>query len=190
MTKQQLRQQYLAKRQQLTDEEYRDLNQQLRHQFQQLDLSGIRCIHLFLPIRERKEPDTFLIRDWLKANHPHIKAVLPKADFETNTMQSFADDDQLVLAINAYDIPEPISGTLVAIDEIDLVILPLLAFDQKGYRVGYGKGFYDRFTAQCKSGTKFIGLSFFDPVDSIDDINKYDVWMHGCLTPTEKWYWH
>lgn len=190
MTKQKLRAKYLAKRQQLTAEEYSILNQHLLQQFQQLDLTDIRCIHLFICMPARKEPDTGLIADWLKATHPDITIVYPKTNFRTLTMRSFADDETLLLAVNEYDITEPINGNEVPVEQIDLVILPLLAFDTNGYRVGYGKGFYDRFIAKCKPGTKFIGLSFFEPVDSIDDVNEYDVWMHDCLTPAKKWHWH
>ncbi|MES2275371.1 MAG: 5-formyltetrahydrofolate cyclo-ligase [Bacteroidota bacterium] len=188
-TKHFLRQQYLAKRQQLTIDEYDTLNQQLLQQFQELDLSNIRCIHLFLPIREKREPDTYLIRDWLKANHPEIKIVFPKTNFRTLAMKSYADDEALQLAENAYGIPEPVAGNVVDVNEIDLVILPLLIFDTLGYRVGYGKGFYDRFTALCKPGTKFIGLSLFEPVGSIEDVNELDVWMHACLSPGQKLEW-
>jgi 5-formyltetrahydrofolate cyclo-ligase len=71
-----------------------------------------------------------------------------------------------------------------------MILLPMLTFDKNGYRVGYGKGFYDRFCALCKPGTRFIGLSLFEPVDAIDDVNEYDVWMHSCLTPFGRWDWH
>jgi 5-formyltetrahydrofolate cyclo-ligase len=189
LTKQQLRKQYFAKRQQLTMPEYEALNQQLLQQFQQLDFSNIHCIHLFLPIRERKEPDTYLMIDWLKATHPHIKIVYPKTDFKTLSMQSFAADDALKVKTNGYGIPEPIAGNMVDVKEIDMVLIPLLAFDKQGYRVGYGKGFYDRFLTQCKPGTQFTGLSFFEPVDMIEDIDEYDVRMHTCIMPTEKWQW-
>lgn len=181
MTKAELRKIYIAKRNALSQAEYDDLNHALLQQFQQLDLSAVKCIHVFLPIHKRKEPDTFLIRDWLATYHPHIKRVFPKANFANSTMQHFADDDQLELAINAFDIPEPVTGNEVATAEIDLVLVPLLAFDKQGYRVGYGKGFYDRFMAQCLPGTRFIGLSFFDAVDKIDDVNKFDRPIGECV---------
>lgn len=181
--KQEFRKAFIARRQQLSVVDYETLNQQLLRQFQQLDLRGIACIHLFLPIRERKEPDTFLIRDWLKEHFPHIRIVFPKADFEHHTMESFADDDALELVVNAFDIPEPVAGNQVSTKEIDIVILPLLAFDKQGYRVGYGKGFYDRFLMECKPECRFIGLSFFDPVEAITHINEFDVRMHRCITP-------
>lgn len=189
MTKSQLRKLYKEKREQLSEDEYASINQSILHQFKHLRLLGIRCIHLFLPMRERKEPDTWLIRDWLKANHPEIKIVFPKTDFDTLTMRSFADDNQLILAPNEYGITEPVSGNEIDAKEIDLVLLPLLVFDNQGYRVGYGKGFYDRFCAQCRPGARFIGISLFEPVERIGDVNEFDVKMHGCITPDKYWHW-
>jgi 5-formyltetrahydrofolate cyclo-ligase len=185
MTKAQLRKLYISKRNQLSQTEYEELNYALLERFKQVDLTSINCIHLFLPIHKRKEPDTFLIRDWLAVYHPHIKRVFPKANFAKSTLQNFVDDDQLKLAVNAFGIPEPVDGNVVDALEIDLVLVPLLAFDERGYRVGYGKGFYDRFLALCKPYTRFAGLSFFDPVCTIDDINEFDAKMHQCIAPSK-----
>lgn len=183
MTKAQLRKQFIARRNQLSQVEYDTLNHRLLQQFKQLDLAGISCIHLFLPIHKRKEPDTILIRDWLSANHPHIQRVFPKADFANHTMQNFADDDRLELVINAFGIPEPVRGTLVNAFEIDMMLVPLLAFDFRGYRVGYGKGFYDRFITQCREDAKLVGLSFFEPVVQISDADVFDKPIQQCLLP-------
>ena len=185
MTKAEIRKQYITKRKQLSQAEYNCLNQELLQQFQQLDLSAVKVIHLFLPIHERKEPDTFLIRQWLEANHPQITRVFPKADFAHHTMQNFADDESLELAVNAFGIPEPVVGNLTNPTQIDLVLVPLLAFDKQGYRVGYGKGFYDRFIAQCRADVRLVGLSFFEPVNYISDINPFDRKLNECLTPEQ-----
>ncbi len=184
MTKHELRKLFKARREQLSQAEYDELNQQLLQRFAGLDLSGVSCIHLFLPIRKFKEPDTFLIREWLKEHHPHIRRAFPKANFADHTIQNYADDDQLELAVNAFGISEPVSGNLIPIQQVDLMLIPLLAHDQQGYRVGYGKGFYDRLMAQCRPGTRFIGLSFFEAVDRIDDVNEYDMKMDLTLTPS------
>lgn len=189
MTKSQLRKIYKERRDLLSEDEYSSINQLMLYQFQQINLSGIRCIHLFLPMQERKEPDTWLIRNWLKANYPGVKIVFPQTDFKALTMRSFADDDRLTLALNEYGITEPVNGNEIDAKEIDLVILPLLVFDRQGYRVGYGKGFYDRFCAQCRPDARFIGLSMFEPIERIEDVNEFDVQMHGCITPDKYWNW-
>lgn len=84
---------------------------------------------------------------------------------------------------NQWNIPEPQFGEITAAEKIDLVIVPLLAFDLKGNRVGYGKGYYDRFLKQCRPDCKKVGLSFFEPVQKIIDVDDYDVKLTQCITP-------
>ena len=186
-TKQQLRKTYLAKRMDLSPDAYAVANDELLSRFQQINFDQVHCISMFLPMLERREPDTFLLIGWLKQNHPAIKFAFPKTNFAASSMAHFGDDNELKIDSNDYGIPEPIAGNTIDNSEIDMVIVPLLAFDQRGYRVGYGKGFYDRFMAQCKPGTQFIGLSFFEPVDTIEDVDQYDIRLHQCITPQQIW---
>ena len=64
----------------------------------------------------------------------------------------------------------------------DVMLVPLLAYDNQKNRLGYGKGFYDRFLEKCHSKTIFIGLSLFEPEESIP-IEKTDVPLNFCITP-------
>lgn len=187
MTKAELRKLYTDKRNALSAAEYDTLNRQLLAQFKTLDLAKVKCLHIFLPILSRKEPDTNLIIKWLQETHPQIKLVFPKTNFADNSMQSFLKDSNLRLAVNSHGITEPVSGTEVDPKEIDMIILPLLCFDQHGYRVGYGKGFYDRFITQCCENVQLVGLSFFEPVDEISDVNQYDKKMQMCVTAERVW---
>lgn len=98
------------------------------------------------------------------------------------------DEDQPV-EFNAFGIAEPIGTELVQPEEIDLVIIPMLAFDRKGNRVGYGKGYYDRFLCRCRRDCLKVGLSFFDPVDEISDVHPGDVRLDMCLTPERIFQW-
>ena len=66
---------------------------------------------------------------------------------------------------------------------LDVVFVPLLIFDLQGQRVGYGKGYYDRFLGQCKKEVIKIGLSFFEPVATIEDLNPYDIPLDYGVTP-------
>jgi 5-formyltetrahydrofolate cyclo-ligase len=70
-------------------------------------------------------------------------------------------------------------------DAIDVVITPLLAFDLKGYRVGYGKGFYDRFFASLHNDAKRIGISLFGPCSDIENITELDIPLTHCVTPNK-----
>ena len=66
-----------------------------------------------------------------------------------------------------------------------MILVPLLAFDRKGMRVGYGKAFYDKFLAGCKPDIIKVGVSILDPVESIDDVYEHDVPLSCCITPKE-----
>jgi len=170
----------MARRNALPDEELQELTQQLLAHFSQFDFSEISVIHIFIPIEKKKEPNTFLFIDWLQKNHPHLKILVPRADFNTALMTHHVYKDLQGLEKNIFDILEP-ENTNAHEGQIDLVLIPLLAFDERGYRVGYGKGFYDRFLQNIS--TKKVGLSLFPPVDDIDDTDENDVRMDLCLTP-------
>lgn len=168
------------RRKSLSDEQVRVYSLELLDLFSSFDLSSVRTIHVFLPIAEKKEPDTFLFIDWLTLNHPEIKIIVPRADFDTALMTNYVYQGRDGLVKNLYDILEPEKGSLHNGD-VDLVFVPMLAFDLAGYRVGYGKGFYDRFLQGIN--TLKVGLSFFEPVECIVDVNEHDVRLDMCITP-------
>ena len=86
---------------------------------------------------------------------------------------------------NEYNIPEPINGLPVPTEMIDVVFVPLLAYDKQGNRVGYGKGFYDKFLSECKPNVVKIGLSLFEPEELIEDVFENDVKLDFCVNPNE-----
>jgi 5-formyltetrahydrofolate cyclo-ligase len=180
MTKTEIRRIVKGQRALLSLEQIALYSQELLHHFSVLDFSSVKTIHIFLPIAEKKEPDTFLFIDWLQVNHPDIKILVPKADFDTALMQHYVYEGRDGLEKNLYDILEPAKGSVYD-GEIDLVLVPLLAFDCHGYRVGYGKGFYDRFLTGLS--TRKIGLSFFEPIDNIEDVHENDIRLDACITP-------
>ncbi|MBY0243831.1 MAG: 5-formyltetrahydrofolate cyclo-ligase [Sphingobacteriaceae bacterium] len=181
MIKSEIRKKEILKRKNLSEKQLFVLNEQLLVNFQKLDFSTIQTIHLFLPIAEKNEPNTFLIINWLKENHPNIKIIVPKADFETCTLQNFEYQEGNLIKSD-YQILEPFDTPLYN-GNIDMVLVPLLAFDKRGYRVGYGKGFYDRFLSKIK--TIKIGISFFEAYEKISDADCNDIKLNSCITPSE-----
>jgi 5-formyltetrahydrofolate cyclo-ligase len=183
MDKAELRQKYKGKRQKLTQEEIENKSLAIANQLLRLDIWDKTYYHIFLPIVEQKEVDTEFILQILAGKDKEI--VISKSDFETREMSQFLLTDNTKIVKNEYNIPEPVNGLPVPTEMIDVVFVPLLAYDEQGNRVGYGKGFYDKFLSQCKPDVIKIGLSFFEPEEQIDDVFETDVKLDFCVTSEE-----
>lgn len=182
MTKHELRRIYLQKRLNLTEAEYLQLSRQLCEQFFLcIDISFVKVLHIFLPIEKKNEPNTWLIIDRLRREFPNVRLSVPKTN---GTMDNFYFEGLHQLENSTLGIPEPKQGIPTPNEKIDFVLIPLLVFDKNGHRVGYGKGYYDRFLASCRTDCKKIGLSLFEPVDLIEDVTEEDIKMNGCVTPS------
>jgi 5-formyltetrahydrofolate cyclo-ligase len=184
MTKAELRKIYLAKRAALTELELQDLNERITSQFfATIDLSNVRVLHTFVPIEKTREPDTWLIINRIPKEYPHIQISVPKINNQTAMMDNFYLEYPEQLEKNTWGIPEPKEGIATPTEKIDVIIVPLLAFDRRGHRVGYGRGFYDKFLATAAPQTRKIGLSFFPPTEKIEDIQKTDEKLTHAITP-------
>lgn len=181
MTKKEARTKYKNLRQNLTPEERDEKSCAIANQLLQLPIWDKQYFHVFLSIEEHFEVDTEYILHILAGKDKDI--LISKSDFENRTMTHYLLTDGTKIKKNPYNIPEPIDGIIVPDSKIDVVFVPLLAFDKVGHRVGYGKGFYDRFLSKCKPDVITIGLSFFEAEDEILDVNPNDFAMNYCVTP-------
>lgn len=181
MNKTTLRQKYKAQRKQLSEEKLEEMSLAIANKVLQLPIWERTYFHVFLPITEQNEVNTEFILHALAGKDREI--IVSKADFETRTMTHFLLTDNTKIKKNEYNIPEPVDGIEVPSHKIDVVFVPLLAYDKKGNRVGYGKGFYDKFLAECKPDIIKIGLSFFEPEEIIADVFEADVQLNYCVTP-------
>lgn len=180
MLKKQLRTKYKEIRKQLTEVDIEDKSLAIANAVLTLPIWDKTYFHVFLPITEHKEVNTEFILHLLAGKDKEI--VVSKSDFETRKMTHFLLTDNTKIKKNEYNIPEPVNGLEVPANKIDVVFVPLLAFDKKGHRVGYGKGFYDQFLSQCKPEVIKIGLSFFEAEDLIEDVYENDVVLDYCVT--------
>lgn len=187
MTKKELRLKYKNLRIQLSENEIEEWSLQIANQIIHLDIWQHNFYHLFLPIEIQKEVNTEYILQVLAGKDKNI--VISKANFETREMMHFLLTDTTKISKNAYGIPEPVETEINGIEinskKINVVFVPLLAFDKKGNRVGYGKGFYDKFLSECKPEVIKIGVSFFEPETLISDVLATDIQLDLCVTPTK-----
>ena len=180
MNKKELRVKYKKLRQDLSENDIDAMSLEIANTILKLDIWGKMYFHIFLPIEEQKEVNTEFVLHLLQGKDKEI--VVSKADFDTREMTHFLLTDNTKIKKNKYNIPEPVDGIEVPTHKIDVVFVPLLAYDKFGNRVGYGKGFYDKFLSKCKPETINIGLSFFEPEEFISDIFPDDVKLNFCVT--------
>lgn len=181
MEKNELRQKYKALRNALKADEIADKSVAIANNLLQLKVWDKTYFHLFLTMENQKEVHTDLIQHVLWGRDKEI--IVSKSDFESCSLQHYLLTESTRLALNPYGIPEPIDGIEVPARKLDVVFVPLLAFDEKGHRVGYGKGFYDRFLAECKPDVVKIGLSFFEAEANEIPNNDTDIPLDYCITP-------
>lgn len=185
MNKAELRREYLAKQKALSEEERDSASKRISdHFFSGFDLGVVRVLHSFIPIEKFKEINTRIIFAKLWREYPHIRTVVPRVDFETNVIRNLKFTHETELVRNVWDIDEPAHDDHVETQSIDMVLVPGLCFDLNGHRVGYGKGFYDRFLKTCRADCVKIGLSYFAPVPAIFDVHEEDVRLDVIITPT------
>ncbi|WP_281924614.1 5-formyltetrahydrofolate cyclo-ligase [Flavobacterium collinsii] len=179
--KKELRLHYKSLRKELSENDIVEKSLAIANTLIQLPIWDKTYYHVFLPIEEQREVNTEYVLHLLSGKDKEI--VVSKSDFETRGMTHFLLTDNTRIKKNEYNIPEPVNGLPVPSETIEVVFVPLLVFDVSGNRVGYGKGFYDKFLAECKPDTIKIGLSFFEAENQITDVFESDVKLDYCVTP-------
>ncbi|MBC3541075.1 5-formyltetrahydrofolate cyclo-ligase [Rufibacter sediminis] len=145
-------------------------------------------VHTFLPIRQHQEINTWRLVERLW--QLQVQVAVPVANPADLSMTHFLISPDTQFREAAWGIPEPVNALPIPESAIDLVLVPLLAFDLQGHRVGYGKGFYDRFLALLPKVSQKLGLSLEPPVDLIDDVHVNDLALDAVITPEQIWTFH
>lgn len=182
MTKSAIRRAYKQKRIDLSPGEKDRLEDLLLIQFQSLHVDIPDNIMSFSPIEKYNEYNPILIEEYCFFKNPAATLIYPVTNFRGNSLMPVATKEDTIFEVNEYQISEPTNGTPVSPSIIDLMLLPLIGFNVNGYRVGYGKGFYDKLINDCNPKMLRVGFSFFSEV-VIDDINEFDKKMDICITP-------
>ena len=181
LSKIEAREKYKNLRKQLQESEILDMSVEIANNLLKFNVWGLKTFHLFMTIDENKEVDTKPIFDLLIGKEKEI--IIPKINTNTNTLDSYIFDEKTVFKINNLRIPEPKDG-IAFNGKIDVVILPLLAYDLEGNRIGYGKGFYDNFISNLELEPLKIGISYFSPEERLE-CNNHDINLDYCITPNQ-----
>jgi 5-formyltetrahydrofolate cyclo-ligase len=181
MLKKDLRKIYLEKRMTLSKDEVNFLSEKIFDKFiLQFNIIENQKVSIFLPISKFNEINTleFIKFLWSKKVNVFIPKIIDK------DLISVKFTPETILIENSWGILEPLSNQNEE-TVFDYVITPLLYCDSFGNRVGYGKGFYDKFFQTINSDAKKIGVNYFAPTDIIDDISELDVKLDYLITPDE-----
>ena len=188
MTKSELRKIYSVEQKLLSAFERNQKSEKITNKFfSTFDLTEIDILHCFIAIKKFGEIDTSLIYERIWHDFPHIRTVVPRVNFQSTEIENLIYTVDTELRENLWRIFEPTESKLIETKKIDLVLVPLVAFDESGFRVGYGKGFYDKFLKNCRVDCLKVGLSFFAPVAKISDVQSFDVKLNFCVTPEKVW---
>lgn len=182
MLKKELRLKFSTQRDLLSPSTISDLSIAISNQLLKLPIWNFNYFHIFLSIEEKKEVDTNYILTILQGKDKNV--ILSKMHDDKELIHFLLTDNTLIKK-NKWNVPEPVDGIEVAANKIDVIFVPLLAFDTLGNRVGYGKGYYDTFLSQCKKDVIKIGLSYFDAEDQITDVYDTDIPLDYCITPNK-----
>ena len=165
MNKESLRDSFLSDRNSLTTSQIQSRNLLIAQRLiDYVPWEKLKVVHLYMPIIQNNEVDTFPLIKHLRKTKSAIRIVIPKVEPGSQLAHYFLSNSTKLVP-NVWGIPEPVDAVTADINEINLVIVPMVIFDKKGHRIGYGKGYYDRFLAQCNAATKKVGLCYFDPVE-------------------------
>ncbi|MFK7843844.1 MAG: 5-formyltetrahydrofolate cyclo-ligase [Rhodothermales bacterium] len=154
MTKKALRQDLLSRRIGLSASEYERLNTAVMRRLLHLpELRTANTIHCFWPIHEKREVNTSRLIKKLYKKEKQI--VLPvvlsfnNAPTSGSRMEHRMYEGETNMITNRWGVQEPAEKEPFPVSQLDLVIVPALGVTRNGFRLGYGKGFYDEFLAQC-----------------------------------------
>lgn len=182
MLKAELRKKYMQKRQALSMDEAFLLSEDVFRNF--IDYFNPvpgQTVHVYIPIGKFREMDTRPLIDYCLSRN--VRVFVPKV--EGIGMISVEITKNTVFAVNHWGISEPVSDQDAGLSDFDYIITPLLYCDNKGNRVGYGKGFYDRLFSSLSGKSKKIGINYFNPDEPIEDVWEYDIPLDYLVTPTE-----
>jgi 5-formyltetrahydrofolate cyclo-ligase len=183
-SKNEIRALYKLKRKELSQEDRQILSSKITekalHYISQDN--SLQHIHVFLPIEKLNEVNTIPLMKALQQQGREVYSSV--TDFLTGEMKTVKMAVGQQFSEGKFGIPVPVEIMEGRDAWLQLVFVPLLAYDLSGHRLGYGKGFYDRFLAKLSSGVLKVGLSFFSAEKEIPT-ERHDVLLDLCINPEE-----
>ncbi len=157
-----LRKELLAKRMAMSPEAVAQASRQMFERWRnRFSLKRIGFFHVYQTMAQKHEVATEDFIDFVRDRHPQVNIVVPMVDDIHKVLRHVHVHNDLEMRINRWGIPEPhMPIDFIHPMQIDVVIVPLLGFDDRGHRLGYGAGYYDRFLSLTRPACMKVGLCF------------------------------
>ncbi|NVJ86888.1 MAG: 5-formyltetrahydrofolate cyclo-ligase [Algoriphagus sp.] len=180
--KSEIRKKYKQKRASLSASEKEDRSQAIFNKLVQWleNWNSSKRVHMYFPIQKQGEVNTYPILHWFWEQGWEVYGSV--VDRESDKMFTVRIPKGMEFVEDKWGIPvpQPIDKAIQA--SFDLILVPLLAFDQEGWRIGFGKGYYDQFLAALEFEPVKVGLSFFDSEELLPR-EPHDIPLNFCITP-------
>lgn len=175
----------------MTKEELRTEYKNIRNNINDKKNKSQKIIKKLIKTKEYQESNTIALyssiasevetKELIKVSLKDKLVVLPKIK-ENNTMEFFKINNLEDLIIGKFNIKEPRVENKKPIkkEEIDLMIIPGICFDKSKNRIGYGKGYYDKYLANSK--IKKIGICYEEQITEKIESNNKDIKMDYLIT--------
>jgi len=174
-----LRESILEKRNSLSEQEVKSKSEIIKNSiFSMREFKDSKVVMFYVSFNS--EVDTHeMIKEALKSKRIAVPKVVEK-EMQPSLLIDF---DQMI-PFGKFDILEPIELLKIELKNISLIIIPGIAFDRKGHRIGYGYGYYDKFLRKIPKAVK-IGIAFdFQIADKIPN-EAHDVPLDIIVTEKE-----
>jgi 5-formyltetrahydrofolate cyclo-ligase len=147
------------------------------------EFKSAQLIMLFISMKSEVETSALALTAWQEGK----SIAAPRTDWAGKRMEPVEIRSlDTGLEETPQGIREPLAGSRVPIDMIDLIVIPGMAFDRRGYRVGKGVGFYDRFLSQTDFRGVRVGLCFQEQLLSTPiPVEEHDIPMDLIVTDRE-----
>lgn len=179
LSKKQLRAELLRQRSALNRDEFELYSKQVCNAvIESEEFNQAEVIHCYVPIISRNELNTFHILE--ESLSRGKKLVVPRIKSGTTDLDHVWLKSPDVLKPNKWGVPEPESGGMVDLSELQLILVPVVGCDVHRNRIGYGKGFYDRFLAEVTCPA--FGLTFEQSVCPEIPIEQHDIKLDRIFT--------
>lgn len=166
----------LAKRKALTkDEAQKACRKIVAALLSREEIKNAGTVMMYLPIKNEVD-----VTELIRIFGEEKRTVVPVSDTDTCTIiPAYISADE-IFRTGAYGIKEPLKINEAKPEDIDVIIVPGAVFNKKRFRIGYGKGYYDRFLGRCKAKT--IGVAYDFQITDDEFAEAHDIPVDTIIT--------